>query len=89
MKVAPQADSVREIVMQAFAELTGEPTDPSSLAEVLLIHEGKYRGRSYRAGGLLAMWMMQLGLVQVYDEEGEMLRTINLFQEQGELRRAA
>ena len=89
MKVAPQSDSVREIVMRAFAELSGEPTDPSSLAEVLLIHEGKYRGRSYRSGGLLAMWMMQLGLVQVYDEDGEMLRTINLFQEQAGLRRAA
>lgn len=89
MKLAPAASNVRQIVLQAFAELSGQPADPSALSEVVLIHEGKYRGRSYRAGGLMAMWMMQLGLVQVYDAQGEMLRTINLFQEQGALRHAA
>ena len=40
------------------------------------------RGRSYRAAGLMAMWFAELGLVQVYDLEGNMLRTINLFEEQ-------
>jgi hypothetical protein len=29
----------------------------------------------------MAMWMIEVGLVQFYDADGNMLRTINLFKE--------
>jgi hypothetical protein len=29
----------------------------------------------------MAMWMIEVGLVQFYDANGNMLRTINLFEE--------
>ena len=51
--------------------------------------EGKYRGRSYRHEGLLAMWLAGVGVLQIYDAKGRMLRTINLLEEQDLLRRAA
>ena len=31
--------------------------------------------------GLMAMWLIEVGIVQFYDADGAMLRTINLFQE--------
>jgi hypothetical protein len=89
MKVTPQADLVRQIVVRTFTELHPENLEPTALVEMILIHDGKYRGRSYRSQGLLAMWLVDIGLLQVYGSDGEMLRTINLFEEQGSLRRAA
>jgi hypothetical protein len=58
-------------------------------AETILIRDGRYRGRSYRAGGMLAMWMVEIGLVQFYDADGEMLATIHLNHRPGNERRAA
>ena len=89
MKVTPQADLVRQIVVRTFTDLHPEHEEPAPLVEMILIHDGKYRGRSYRSQGLLAMWLVDIGLLQVYGADGEMLRTINLFEEQGSLRRAA
>ena len=36
-----------------------------------------------------AMWMIEIGLVQVYDDNGHMLRTVNLFEELEPVRAAA
>lgn len=35
------------------------------------------------------MWLIGVGIVQFYDAEGTMLRTVNLLQEQRERRMAA
>jgi hypothetical protein len=89
MTVAPDSNLVRQIVLRSFAEFSGEELDELSLAEMILINEGKYRGRTYRCGGLMAMWLLDVGIVQIYDADGNMLRMINLFEEQDLLRRAA
>ena len=89
MTVAPDSNLVRQIVLRSFAEFSGEEIDDLSLAEMILINEGKYRGRTYRTGGLMAMWLLGVGILQFYDAQGQMLRTINLFEEQDLLRRAA
>jgi hypothetical protein len=89
MTVAPDSNLVRQIVLRSFAEFSGEQLDDLALAEMILINEGKYRGRTYRSHGLMAMWLLDVGIVQIYDAEGRMLRTINLLEEQDLLRRAA
>lgn len=89
MTVTPDSNLVRQIVLRSFAEFSGEEQDDLSLAEMILINEGKYRGRSYRSCGLMAMWLLDVGIVQIYDADGQMLRMINLFEEQDLLRRAA
>jgi hypothetical protein len=89
MKVSPGCDEVREIVRQTFGDFTGEIVGDDLLSESILIRDGKYRGRSYRAVNLMAMWFVELGFVQVYDHDGTMLRMINLFEEQQAVRRAA
>jgi hypothetical protein len=89
MKVSPRADFVREIVLRTFVEFSKEPVEPYAMVEMILIQEGKYRGRSYRSNRLMAMWLAEIGLVQVYRDDGEMLRTINLFEEQEAPRKVA
>jgi hypothetical protein len=89
MTVVPDSNLVRQIVLRTFSELNGSPVDVRSLREMILIDDGKYRGRSYRFSDLMAMWLVKFGVIQVYDEEGRMLRTINLFEEQDSLKRAA
>lgn len=89
MTIAPDSTVVRQIVQRIFEELSGQPGDELALDEMILIQEGHYRGRSYRAGSLMAMWLVGIGILQVYGAEGEMLRTVNLFEEQNSLRRAA
>jgi hypothetical protein len=47
--------------------------------EKILIDRGRYVARTYRAAGLMAMWLVGVGIVQFYDDSGRMLGTINLF----------
>ncbi len=48
--------------------------------ETILIDQGRYVARSYRAAGYLAMWLVAVGILQFYDSRGRMLATINLFE---------
>ena len=45
--------------------------------------------RSYRTDGLMAMWLVEVGIVQFYDADGAMVRTINLLEEMEPLKVAA
>lgn len=69
---------VREMVVAQFQQFGVEPEQAQAPAETILIRDGKYRGRSYRSGGLLAMWLIEIGLVQFYSADGEMLSMISL-----------
>jgi hypothetical protein len=55
-------------------------TRPAEIEETILIDQGRYVARSYRAEGYLAMWLVAVGIVQFYDEGGRMLATVNLFE---------
>jgi hypothetical protein len=50
------------------------------IRETILVDEGRYVARSYRLNGLLAMWLVAVGILQFYDSRGHMLATINLFE---------
>jgi len=81
MRVEPRPSEVRRLVIRVFAILGTAPAHLFDLEEEILIDAGRYLGRSYRADDLMAMWLADIGLVQFYDEEGNMLRTINLLEE--------
>ena len=53
--------------------------DLPEIDETILIDRGRYVARSYRTEGYMAMWLVAVGIVQFYDEGGQMLATINLF----------
>ena len=88
MTVKPGPHEVRRLVLQALEELGAPVPCLADLEETILI-DGKYTARSYRAGDLMAMWLIEVGLVQFYDADGNMLRTINLFEEAKPLKMTA
>jgi hypothetical protein len=89
MTVAPHPAEVRKIVVRTFLEFGANQIGLSVLDENLIVDQGKCVARSYRTSELFAMWLIGVGIVQFYDAEGNMLRTVNLLQEQRERRMAA
>jgi len=85
----PHPYEVRDLVVRTFAELGAGLRGLGDLEETLLLDSGKYVARTYRLAGLMAMWLVQVGIVQFYDAEGRMLRTVNLFQELEPVKMAA
>ena len=62
----------------AGAEVFGNQSP--GINETILIDQGRYVARSYRIEGYLAMWLVGVGILQFYDDAGNMLATINLFE---------
>ncbi len=89
MKVDPHPYEVRELVVKNFGDLGVVVESPLDLDETILLDDGQYVARSYRIAGLLAMWLIDVGIVQFYDSQGNMLRTVNLFTEVEPQRMAA
>ncbi len=81
MTVAPELHEVRRLVIQFFAELGAALPTLFDLEETILIDDGKYTARSYRVEGYMAMWLLEVGIVQFYDAEGDMLATVNVLKE--------
>jgi hypothetical protein len=81
MFVTPGPQQVEQMVARTFEEFGAIIHSLSELKETVVLHDGQYYARTYRAGGLMAMWFVEHGLVQFYDAEGKMLRTINLLRE--------
>jgi hypothetical protein len=88
MTVMPDAGVVRAIVLRTFAELN-PPEVLHDVDETILIDDGRLVGRTYRAEGLMAMWLISVGILQFYDADGAMLRTVNLLEELAPQRMAA
>jgi hypothetical protein len=81
MTISPDPGQIRTIVFRTFLELDVEEDRLQDLDERIMLDDGRYVARSYRVDDFLAMWMIEVGLVQFYDGDGNMLRTVNLFEE--------
>jgi hypothetical protein len=81
MTICPNPERIRTIVFRTFLELDVDEDALADLDERVVLDEGRYVARSYRVDNYLAMWMIDVGLVQFYDHHGNMLRTVNLFEE--------
>ena len=75
------AQSERPQALRGSAVLDVDEDRLSDLDERIMLDGGRYVARSYRVDDFLAMWMIDVGLVQFYDGDGNMLRTVNLFEE--------
>jgi hypothetical protein len=78
MKVAGSPNEVRQLVAQTFTAFGARLRGRSALEETIVLDGGKYMARSYRSGGLMAMWLVEVGIVQFYDAQGNMLKTADL-----------
>ena len=89
MKAALQPHDIRQLVEQVFIRLGAEPASLPDLSETLLVDQGRCAARSYALGSLMAMWLVEVGLVQFYDADGNMLETVSLHHRPEPRRRAA
>jgi hypothetical protein len=83
------AADVREMVIRLFVELGSDHDDAVDLQENIRIDRGRCVARCYRATEMFAMWLIDCGVVQFYNADGEMLHTVNLFNELQPQRAAA
>ena len=80
MRTGPHPSEVRSLVIENFLGFGATAAVLAELCENIVIDEGRYMARTYKADGLMAMWLIDVGLLQFYDDDGDMLRTVNLFQ---------
>jgi hypothetical protein len=83
------AADIRRLVTLYFLDLGAEPADVDDVQENIRIDRGRCVARCYRVAEMFAMWMIDVGVLQFYDADGEMLATVNLFTELQPQRAAA
>ena len=82
MRIELPPCEVRRVVVRTFGSLGAVVSDSRDLDETIIVSDGKHVARSYRVDQLWAMWLFEHGMVQFYDSDGTMLRTVNLFEGQ-------
>jgi len=80
---------VRNLVRRTLLELSQGLRSNEDFTEDILIQDGRYYARSYRTDNWMAMWLIEIGLLQFYDVDGNMLRTVNLLERIQPVLRAA
>jgi hypothetical protein len=83
------AADVRGLVARHFLNLGVDAGEVEDVQENIRIDRGRCVARCYRVAEMFAMWMIDVGVLQFYDAEGEMLHTVNLFTELQPQRAAA
>lgn len=89
MRLHMHAADVRHLVGRYFLELGIDEKEVADLQENIRIDRGQCVARCYRVAEMFAMWLIDCGVLQFYDADGEMLHTVNLFTELQPQRAAA
>ena len=89
MRLHMNAADVRGLVSRHFIKLGACVVDVDDLQENIRIDRGRCVARCYRVSEMFALWMIDVGVLQFYDADGEMLHTVNLFTELQPQRAAA
>ena len=80
MRLEPQPTEVLSAVIGMFERFGASPQSLFDLEETIRIDRGKQVARTYRVDGLMAMWLIGIGIIQFYDADGNMLATMNLIE---------
>ena len=89
MRIAPQPAEIRQLVTHILRTLGSSLPELEDLRETVLLDDGRYSARSYRVDRFMAMWLVDVGIIQFYDADGNMLQTVNVFTEREPQRLAA
>jgi len=81
MRLHVNAADVRGLVARHFANLGADAADIADVEENIRIDSGRCVARCYRVTEMFAMWLIDVGVLQFYAADGEMLHTVNLFTE--------
>lgn len=74
MTHAQLTDNVRQLVVQAFAELG--VAQPDQYRESILLHGGNYCGRRFDGQGAHAVWFVEENQVKVMAGDGGLVQVI-------------
>jgi hypothetical protein len=80
MRTDPRPEEVRRLVEHVLTDFGASQAALEEMDETILIDRGRYVARSYRLDDYLAMWLLEIGIVQFYSADGDMLATLNLFE---------
>jgi hypothetical protein len=84
MNASELAAKVERIVQQTFQELaTTDVVD--DVCETILVRDGKQFARSYRLDDLIAMWIIEDGVIRFYDATMNECHIVNLFDDSKQL----
>jgi hypothetical protein len=75
-KVHPE--EVRALVARIFRQHGAVAGQTIDLLESALFDDGRCVAWSYRLTDLMAMWFVEIGILQFYDAEGNLLHTLSL-----------
>ena len=89
MRTDPLPGEVRELVLRTLQDFDVAIFSPFEIDEMILVDDGRYAARTYKVDGYMAMWLIEIGIVQFYDADGNMLLTVNLLEELEPQRMAA
>lgn len=89
MRLHMHAADVRHLVSRYFLDLGATDAEVFDIHENVRIDRGHCVARCYRVSSMFAMWLIDVGILQFYDADGEMLQTVNLFAEMQPHRAAA
>ena len=81
MRLHMNAADVRGLVARHFLNLGVDADEVADVQENIRIDRGRCVARCYRVAEMFAMWLIDVGVLQFYDADGEMLHTVNLFTE--------
>ena len=81
MRVDAQPAEVLCLVVGMFERFGASPQSLFDIEETIRIDRGRQIARTYRVDGLMAMWLLEIGIVQFYDADGNMLATVNVLEE--------
>jgi hypothetical protein len=81
MRMDPLPHEVRDIVLRAFQDFGVRIFSTWDIDETILVDDRRSAARTYKADGYMAMWLREIGILQFYDAEGNMLMTVNLSEE--------
>jgi hypothetical protein len=76
----PSSESIRELVHRTVRDLGLLAVQP--LGESLLTLAGYYVGREFRFDGVRAVWIASQGQIKFYDDDGQLLRVLDVGQAQ-------
>ena len=69
-------ETIRELVRRTLQELGLAISAP--IGESQLTLAGYYVGREFRFAGVRAVWMASQGQIKLYDDDGKVLRVMDL-----------
>jgi hypothetical protein len=74
----PSTESIRELVQRTVRELGLVAVQ--ALGESLLTLAGYYVRREFRFDGVRAVWIASQGQIKFYDDQGQLLRVLDVVQ---------